>query len=106
MLAAIAVGAGVLTAASFLISADAVREQVMSEIRAVTGLNPILRGEATVSLFPTGSVSFADVVLGDASASGADRRAADRAAALFPAADRPGRDRRRGAGTADHRHRS
>ena len=38
----------------------------MSEIRAVTGLNPILRGEATVSLFPSGSVSFADVVLGDA----------------------------------------
>jgi len=38
----------------------------LTEIRTVTGLNPILRGEATVSLFPTGSVSFADVVLGDA----------------------------------------
>ena len=55
-----------LVAASYLISADAVRQQVLSEIRAVTGLNPILRGEASVSLFPTGSVSFADVVLGDA----------------------------------------
>jgi len=66
LLAAIAVGAGVLVAASYLISADAVRRQVLSEIRAVTGLNPILRGEASVSLFPTGSVSFADVVLGDA----------------------------------------
>jgi AsmA protein len=66
LLAAIAVGSGVLVAASFLISADAVRRQVLSEIRAVTGLNPILRGEASVSLFPTGSVSFADVVLGDA----------------------------------------
>lgn len=65
LLAAIAVGAGVLVAASFLISADAVHRQVLSEIRAVTGLNPILRGEASVSLFPTGSVSFADVVLGD-----------------------------------------
>ena len=65
LLAAIAVGAGVLVAASYLISADAVRRQVLSEIRAVTGLNPILRGEASVSLFPTGSVSFADVVLGD-----------------------------------------
>ena len=42
------------------------RQQVLSEIRAVTGLEPVLRGEATVSLFPTGSVSFADVVLGDA----------------------------------------
>ena len=66
LLAAIAVGAGVFTAASFLISAASVRAQVMSEIRAVTGLNPILRGAATVSLFPTGSVSFDDVVLGDA----------------------------------------
>ncbi len=66
LLAVLAVGAGALTAASYLVSADAVRRQVLSEIRAVTGLNPILRGEATVSLFPTGSVSFADVVLGDA----------------------------------------
>ena len=65
MLAVIAVGAGMFVAASYLISADAVRRQVLSEIRAVTGLNPILRGEANVSLFPTGSVSFADVVLGD-----------------------------------------
>ena len=66
LLAVLAVGTGVLVAASYLISADVVRHQVLSEIRAVTGLNPILRGEATVSLFPTGSVSFADVVLGDA----------------------------------------
>ena len=64
--AIIAVAAGVLLAASYLISADSVRQQAMSEIRAVTGLDPILRGEATVSLFPSGSVSFADVVLGDA----------------------------------------
>jgi len=66
LLAAIAVGAAVLIAAGYLISADTVRRQVLSEIRAVTGLNPILRGEATVSLFPNGSVSFADVILGDA----------------------------------------
>ena len=66
LLAVLAVGAGVLVAASYLVSADAVRHQVLNEIRAVTGLNPILRGQATVSLFPTGSVSFADVVLGDA----------------------------------------
>src|SRR6185437_8696934 len=39
----------------------------MREIRAATGLNPILRGKATVSLFPSGRVIFADVVLGDAS---------------------------------------
>ena len=66
LLAVLAVGAGVLVGASYLISADAVRRQVLSEIRAVTGLNPVLRGETSVSLFPTGSVSFADVVLGDA----------------------------------------
>ena len=65
LLAAIAVAAGMLLTASYLISADAVRQQAMSEIRAVTGLNPTLRGEATVSLFPSGRVSFVDVVLGD-----------------------------------------
>ena len=65
LLAVIAGGLVVLTTAGYLISADAVRQQVMSEIRAVTGLDPVLRGKASVSLFPTGSVSFADVVLGD-----------------------------------------
>ena len=66
LLAVLAVGIGVYIAAGYLVSADAVRRQVLNEIRAVTGLNPILGGAATVSLFPTGSVSFADVVLGDA----------------------------------------
>ena len=66
LLAVIAIVAGVLTAAGYLISADAARQQAMDEIRAVTGLNPILRGQATVSLFPTGRISFADVILGDA----------------------------------------
>ena len=66
LLAALAVGTGVLVTAGYLISPDAVHRQVLGEIRAVTGLNPILRGEVTVSLFPSGSVSFADVMLGDA----------------------------------------
>jgi AsmA protein len=66
LLAAVVAIAGVLVAASFFISADSVRQQAMDEIRAVTGLNPVLRGEATVSLFPSGSISFADVILGDA----------------------------------------
>jgi len=57
LLAVIAGGLVVLTTAGYLIS---------GEIRAVTGLDPVLRGKASVSLFPTGSVSFADVVLGDA----------------------------------------
>jgi len=66
LLAALAVGAGLFAAARYLISADAVQRQVIGEIRAVTGLNPTLGGNATVSLFPSGSVSFADVALGDA----------------------------------------
>ena len=66
LLAVVAGGAAVLTTAGYLISADSIRQQVMGEIRAVTGLEPVLRGKASVSLFPTGSVNFADVVLGDA----------------------------------------
>jgi AsmA protein len=60
-----AVGIGVLVILPFLVSADAVREAVKAEIRSVTGLDPVLRGAASVSLFPTGSVSFDDVSLGD-----------------------------------------
>lgn len=66
LLAVIAGGLAVLTTAGYLISADTVRQQVIAEIRSVTGLEPVLRGTASVSLFPTGSVSFADVVFGDA----------------------------------------
>lgn len=66
LLAGIAGGLLVLTAAGYLISADTVRQQVLGEIRSVTGLEPVLRGKASVSLFPTGSVSFDDVILGDA----------------------------------------
>lgn len=66
LLAVIAVATGVLTTAGYLISPDAVRGEVLNGIRSATGLDPILRGKTTVSLFPKGSVSFADVVLGDA----------------------------------------
>src|SRR5665213_545293 len=52
--------------AGYLISPDAVRAEVLSRIRSATGLDPVLRGPVTVSLFPKGSVSFGDVVLGDA----------------------------------------
>ncbi len=66
LLAAIAAATGVLTTAGYLISPDTVRSEVLDGIRTATGLDPILRGKATVSLFPKGSVSFADVILGDA----------------------------------------
>jgi AsmA protein len=65
LLAVILAAAGLLAAAGFFISAESVRQQAMNEIRAVTGLDPILRGPTTVSLFPSGRVSFADVALGD-----------------------------------------
>src|SRR6266852_5180382 len=61
----ISVGIGALVILPFLMPADAVREAVKAEIRAVTGLDPVLRGGASVSLFPTGKVSFDDVSLGD-----------------------------------------
>ncbi len=66
LLAVIAAAAGVLTTAGYLISPETVRGEVLDGIRSATGLDPVMRGKATVSLFPSGSVSFADVVLGDA----------------------------------------
>ena len=65
ILALAAVGIGALVILPFLMPADAVREAVKAEIRAVTGLDPVLRGGTSVSLFPSGAVRFDDVVLGD-----------------------------------------
>jgi AsmA protein len=71
---------GVLGIVSVLIPAEQVREAIKAEIRAVTGLDPVLRGDISVSLFPYGKVSFADVTLGDQaqSAKGTPPLAADR----------------------------
>ena len=66
LLAVVALGAGALGAASLLVSPDAVRAQALNEIHTVTGLAPTLRGKTTVRLFPTGSVSFDEVALGNA----------------------------------------
>jgi len=44
LLAVMAGGLLVLTTAGYLISADTVRQQVLGEIRGVTGLEPVLRG--------------------------------------------------------------
>ncbi|MGD9923511.1 MAG: AsmA family protein [Pseudorhodoplanes sp.] len=54
-----------LATVSFLIPKDHVREAVKSEIRAATGLDPLLRGDVSVSLFPYGQVTLSDVSLGD-----------------------------------------
>jgi AsmA protein len=54
-----------LGAMALLIPTDTVREATKAEIRNVTGLDLVLRGDVAVSLFPTGSVSFGNVTLGD-----------------------------------------
>jgi len=54
-----------LVALSFFIPASSVRDAVAEEIHAVTGLDPVMRGDISVSLFPSGTVSFHNVVLGD-----------------------------------------
>jgi AsmA protein len=64
--AAVVVAAAVAALAilPWLLPAEAVRKAVQAEIRAVTGLDPVLRGEASVSLFPASAVNFDDVMLG------------------------------------------
>lgn len=65
-IAAIAlVGAAALGSISLWLPIDSVREAAAAQIRSVTGLDLELRGEANVSLFPRGAVSFANVALGD-----------------------------------------
>lgn len=65
-IAAVVLGCfAVLGAMSILIPADSVREAAKSEIRSVTGLDLLLGGDVQVSLFPTGSISFASVALAD-----------------------------------------
>jgi AsmA protein len=62
--AVVAAGVAAFVALSLLIPADAVRNAVKAELRAVTGLDPTVLGEASVSLLPWGQVSFSQVVLG------------------------------------------
>ena len=54
-----------LIALSFLIPAAAVRDAVKSEIHEVTGLDPMLGDNVALSLFPSGTVRFRNVLLGD-----------------------------------------
>jgi AsmA protein len=54
-----------LVALSFLVPAASVRDAVKSEIHAVTGLDPMLGNDISLSLFPSGSVRFRNVLLGD-----------------------------------------
>jgi AsmA protein len=63
--AVVVAGIAALGAMSVLISVDSVREATKAEIRTVTGLDLVLRGDVAVSLFPRGAISFANVTLGD-----------------------------------------
>jgi AsmA protein len=63
--AVFAAGIAALVAVSAFIPAEKVRNAVIAEIRSVTGLEPVVRGEVAVSLFPTATVTFSDVTLGD-----------------------------------------
>ncbi len=65
VVAVVAAALVTLVGLSFLIPAAAVRDAVNDEIRAVTGLEPTLRGGVAVSFFPSGTVTFHDVLLGD-----------------------------------------
>jgi AsmA protein len=61
--ALIAAGASAIAAATSVIPADTVRDAVEAEIRAATGLDPLLRGPFSVSMFPVPTVAFSDVAL-------------------------------------------
>jgi AsmA protein len=65
--AAIVVAAAFVTLVvlSFLIPASTIRDAVKAEIRAVTGLDPLLGSDVSLSLFPSGSVRFRNVLLSD-----------------------------------------
>jgi AsmA protein len=61
--ALVAAGTSVIAAATSFIPADTIREAVVSEIKAATGLTPQLRGPVLVSMFPAPNVVFSDVAL-------------------------------------------
>ena len=63
--AMLAAAFAVLMGLAVFVPAAAVKDAVSKEIRAVTGLDPALHGQVSVSLFPAAKVSFRDVQLGD-----------------------------------------
>jgi AsmA protein len=72
----LAIAAAALIAAAFVVligfaaflPAASVRDAVKAEIRAVTGLDPVLGDEVSLSLFPSGSVRFHNVRLANEAA--------------------------------------
>ncbi len=67
--ALIGLAAFALIASSWLLNRDALRKAVEAQIRAVTGLDLVIKGNTDISVFPASYVSFHDVGLkGGASA--------------------------------------
>lgn len=60
-----ALGVGLIALSSSLISADAARDAVTAQIKAATGLDPVVRGSASISIFPPDTITLTDVVLGE-----------------------------------------
>ena len=71
--AVIAAGTTVIAAATRVAPVDTVRDAVESDIRAATGLDLLMRGPISVSMFPVPSVQFSDVALKEAVAGEAAR---------------------------------
>ena len=85
-----------------LVPAAAVREAVKSEIQFVTGSLPCCAATSSVSLFPSGSVSFSDVVLsGDRSSPALTAERLTAHVRFLPLLLGPHRGCRRGAGAAE-----
>ena len=63
--AGVAISVGAIVAASLAIPPESVRNAIKTEIQAVTGFDPVIRGEVTVSLLPWGTASFDDVTVSD-----------------------------------------
>jgi AsmA protein len=61
----LALGFGAIALSSFLVSAEAARDAVKAQIKAATGLDPVVRGAVAVSIFPPDTVTLGDVLLGD-----------------------------------------
>jgi AsmA protein len=61
--AIIAAGFAIIVAIASFLPAASVRDAVKAEIRAVTGLDPVLGDDISLSLFPSGSVRFHQVIL-------------------------------------------
>ena len=93
-----------LIATSWFLNRDALREAVEAQIRAVTGLDLVVKGSIDISVFPASYISFHDVGLkgGGGRRPRAASRRADREFAAAAAADAAVRDLRRDDAAPDH----